>query len=140
MQEELNMIYKNNTWEFVGASQRKTIGVKSVYRTKLNPDDFVNEHKAMLVVKGYAQMFGVDFSKTFAPVAHFDTIWMLLALATQRKWRIYQLDVKSSFLNDCLKEETFVEQLEGFSIKGKEEKVCLLKKALYGLRQAPRAW
>ena len=85
-------------------------------------------------------MFGVDFSETFAPIARLDTIRMLLALATQRKWKIYQLEVKSAFLNGYLEEEIFVEQPEGFAIKGKEEKVYLLKKALYGLRQAPRAW
>ncbi|RVW47431.1 Retrovirus-related Pol polyprotein from transposon RE1 [Vitis vinifera] len=139
--EELNMIDKNNTWELVDRpSHKKPIGVKWVYRTKLNSDGSINKHKARLVVKGYAQMFGVDFSETFAPVARLDTIRMLLALAAQRKWKIYQLDVKSAFLNGYLEEEIFVEQLEGFAIKGKEEKVYLLKKALYGLRQAPRAW
>ncbi|RVX01687.1 Retrovirus-related Pol polyprotein from transposon RE1 [Vitis vinifera] len=141
MQEELNMIDKNNTWELVDRpSHKKPIGVKWVYRTKLNSDGSINKHKARLVVKGYAQMFGVDFSETFAPVARLDTIRMLLALAAQRKWKIYQLDVKSAFLNGYLEEEIFVEQPEGFAIKGKEEKVYLLKKALYGLRQAPRAW
>ncbi|KAL6333170.1 hypothetical protein AAG906_028353 [Vitis piasezkii] len=137
MQEELNMIDKNNTWELVDRpSHKKPIGVKWVYRTKLNSDGSINKHKARLVVKGYAQMFGVDFSETFAPVARLDTIRMLLALAAQRKWKIYQLDVKSAFLNGYLEEEIFVEQPEGFAIKGKEEKVYLLKKALYGLRQA----
>ncbi|RVW46097.1 Retrovirus-related Pol polyprotein from transposon RE1 [Vitis vinifera] len=141
MQEELNMIDKNNTWELVDRpSHKKPIGVKWVYRTKLNSDGSINKHKARLVVKGYAQMFGVDFSETFAPVARLDTIRMLLALAAQRKWKIYQLDMKSAFLNGYLEEEIFVEQPEGFAIKGKEEKVYLLKKALYGLRQAPRAW
>ena len=141
MQEELNMIDKNNTWELVDRpSHKKPIGVKWVYRTKLNSDGSINKHKARLVVKGYAQMFGVDFSETFAPVARLDTIRMLLALAAQRKWKIYQLDVKSAFLNGYLEEEIFVEQPEGFAIKEKEEKVYLLKKALYGLRQAPRAW
>ena len=62
-------------------------------------------------------MFGVDFSETFAPVARLDTIRMLLALAAQRKWKIYQLDVKSAFLNGYLEEEIFVEQPEGFAIK-----------------------
>ena len=135
------MIDKNNTWELVDRpSHKKPIGVKWVYRTKLNSDGSINKHKARLVVKGYAQMFGVDFSETFAPVARLDTIRMLLALAAQKKWKIYQLDVKSAFLNGYLEEEIFVEQPEGFAIKGKEEKVYLLKKALYGLRQAPRAW
>ena len=81
-------------------------------------------------------MFGVDFSETFAPVARLDTIRMLLALAAQKGWKIYQLDVKLAFLNGYLEEEIFVEQPKGFAVKGKEDKVYQLKKALYGLKQA----
>ena len=132
---------ENNTWELVDRpTHKKAIGVKWVYKTKLNSDGSVNKHNAKLVVKGYAQMFGVDFLETFAPVARLDTIRMLLALAAQMGWKIYQLDVKSIFLNGYLEEEIFVEQLEGFVVKGKEDKVYQLKKALYGLKQAPRAW
>jgi len=65
----------------------------------------------------------VDFSETFAPVARLDTIKMLLALVTQEEWKIYQLDVKFAFLNGYLEEEIFVEQPEGFAVKGKEDKV-----------------
>ncbi|RVW29299.1 Retrovirus-related Pol polyprotein from transposon TNT 1-94 [Vitis vinifera] len=79
------------------------------------------------------------FSETFAPVARLDTIRMLLALAAEKGWKIYQLDVKSAFLNGYLEEEIFVEQLEGFVVKGKEDKVYQLKNALYGLNQAPRS-
>ena len=85
-------------------------------------------------------MFGVDFSKTFTLVARLDTIRMLLALAAQNDWNMHKMDVKSTFLNGYLEEEIFVDQLEGFIVKGMEEKVYLLKKALYGLKQAPRAW
>ena len=82
MQEELDMIEKNNTWELVDRPTHKNaIGVKWVYRTKLNSDGSVNKHKARLVVKDYTQMFGVDFSETFALVPRLDTIRMLLALA-----------------------------------------------------------
>jgi len=119
---------------------RKVIGVKWVFKTKFNPDGSVNKHKARLVVKGYAQIWGVDFSETFAPVARLDTIRMILALAAQQGWKVHQLDVKSAFLNGVLQEEIYVEQPEGFVTPGQEEKVYLLRKALYGLRQAPRAW
>jgi hypothetical protein len=84
-------------------------------------------------------VFGVDFSETFAPVAQFDTIRLLLALSAQKNWKVYQLDVKSAFLNGYLQEEIFIEQPKGFEVKGQEEKVYLLKNELYGLKQAPRA-
>ena len=134
------MIEKNDTWELVDRPQhRNVIGVKWVYRTKLNVDGSVNKYKAKLVVKGYSQVFGVDFSKTFAPIARLDTIRMLLALTTQKGWKTYQLDVKFAFLNCYLQEEIYVKQPKGFQVKGQEEKVNLLKKALDGLKQAPRA-
>jgi hypothetical protein len=85
-------------------------------------------------------VFGVDFSETFASVARFDTIRLLLALSAQKDWKVYQLNVKSAFLNGYLQKEIFIEQIKGFEVKGQEEKVYLLKNALYGLKQAPRAW
>ena len=78
---------------------KRASGIKWVYRTKLNSNGSINKHKARVVIKGYAQMFGVDFSKTFAPVARLDIIRMLLALTAQKGWNIHQMDVKSSFLN-----------------------------------------
>lgn len=141
MQEELAMIEKNETWELVDRPHdRKVIGVKWVYRTKLNPDGSVNKHKARLVVKGYSQVWGVDYSETFAPVARLDTIRMILAVAAEKEWKVFQLDVKSAFLNGILQEEIYVEQPEGFCVAESEQKVYRLKKALYGLKQAPRAW
>jgi len=135
------MIQKNKTWELVEKPQdRKVIGVKWVFRTKLNVDGSINKYKARLVVKGYAQIFGVDYSDTFAPVSRLDTIRLVLAVAAQRGWKVFQLDVKSAFLNGVLQEEIYVEQPEGFVMQGEEDKVYLLKKALYGLKQAPRAW
>lgn len=110
VKEELMMIEKNQTWMLVNRpAYKKAIGVKWVYRTKFNADSSINKHKARLVVKGYAQMFGVDFSETFAPIARLDTIRMLLALAAQNGWIIHQMDVKSSFLNGYLEEKIFVE-------------------------------
>ncbi|XP_038889285.1 uncharacterized protein LOC120079188 [Benincasa hispida] len=90
--------------------------------------------------KGYAQVWGIDFSETFAPVARMDTIRMLLAVSVQHGWKVYQLDVKSAFLNGVLEEEIYVEQPNRFIIPGQEQNVYLLKKALYGLKQAPRTW
>ena len=111
MQEEFNMIEKNQTWKLVQRPQdRKVIGVKWVYRTKLNANRLVNKHKARLVVKGFAQIPGIDYIDTFAPVVRLDVIRLLLAIAAQLSWKVYQLDVKSAFLNGYLQEEIFVEQ------------------------------
>jgi transposase InsO family protein len=141
MEEEMSMIQKNKTWELVDKPEDShIIGVKWVFRTKLNADCSINKYKARLVVKGYAQIFGVDYSDTFAPVSRLDTIRLVLAIAAQKGWKVFQLDVKSAFLNGDLQEEIYVEQPEGFVVQGGEDKVYLLKKALYGLKQASRAW
>ncbi|KAI5337779.1 hypothetical protein L3X38_017050 [Prunus dulcis] len=141
MTEEISMIEKNSTWKLVDRPGSKPIvGVKWIYKTKLNLDGSIQKHKARLVAKGYTQKPGIDFNETFAPVARLDTIRTLIALAAQKGWKLWQLDVKSAFLNGVLEEEVYVDQPEGFVIKGAEDKVYRLRKALYGLKQAPRAW
>nr|KYP76790.1 Retrovirus-related Pol polyprotein from transposon TNT 1-94 [Cajanus cajan] len=138
MEEEIKMIEKNNTWDLVDYPKDKDIiGVKWVYKTKLNPDGTIQKHKARLVAKGYSQQPRVDYNETFSPVARLDTIRALIALAAEKGWNIYQLDVKSAFLNGVLQEEIYVEQPQGFITKGNEDKVLRLRKALYGLKQAP---
>jgi hypothetical protein len=100
----------------------------------------VVKYKARLVARGFVQQEGIDYDDAFAPVARIESIRMLLALAAQEGWRVHHMDVKSAFLNGDLKEEVYVRQPPGFIIAGKEGKVLRLRKALYGLRQAPRAW
>ena len=103
MKEKLSMIEKNKTWILIERPRdRKMIRVKRVYSTKLNVDGSINKNKARLVVKGYNQVFGMDYSDTFALVTRLDTIRLLLAVAAQNDWRVYQLDVKSVFLNGYL--------------------------------------
>lgn len=141
MDDEIAMIEKNKTWQLVDLPKGKeVIGLKWVYKTKYNEDGSIQKFKARLVAKGYAQQPGVDFNETFAPVARIETIRLVLALAAQLELKVYQLDVKSAFLNGELEEEVYVEQPQGYEVKGKEDKVYRLKKALYGLKQAPRAW
>ena len=116
------------------------IGVKWVYKTKYNADGKVEKHKARLVAKGFSQQLGIDYNETFAPVARLDTVRMILSIAAQKNWKVYQMDVKSAFLNGILEEEVYIKQPLGYEILGEEHKVYKLKKALYGLKQAPRAW
>lgn len=110
------------------------------FKTKLNEDGNVDKYKARLVVKGYSQEEGIDYDEVFAPVARWDTIRIFLSVAAQRDWKVYQLDVKSAFLYGELKEVVYIDQLEGFIMRGEEDKVYRLKKALYGLKQVPRTW
>ena len=108
-----------------------------MFRNKLNEDGQVTRNKARLVCKGYAQVKGIDFEETYAPVARMESIRMILAYASSKNIKVYQMDVKSTFLNGELEEEVYIEQPEGFAEK--EDYVCRLRKALYGLKQVPRA-
>eukprot|EP00253_Pinus_taeda_P033359 PITA_33359 len=141
MNEEIGAIEKSKTWELMDLPEGKdAIGVKWVYKTKSNVEGKIDRHKARLVVKGYKQQQGRDYDETFAPVARMEIVRTMLSIAAQHNWKIYQMDVKSAFLNGVLKEEVYVEQPPGYEVAGQEHKVCKLKKALYGLKQAPRAW
>lgn len=140
MEEEMMAIDKNKTWKLTQLPDgKKAIGLKWIFKSKFNPDGSLLKKKARIVAKGYSQLDGIDVDEVYSPVAHIETIRLFFAIGAQKHWRIYQLDVKTAFLNGELKEEVYVSQPEGFIIKGKEECVYKLQKALYGLRQAPRA-
>lgn len=141
MDAELASIRSNETWELAALpSGHKAIGLKWVFKVKKDPAGHVLKHKARLVAKGYAQRQGVDFDEVFAPVARMETVRLLLALAAHCGWQVHHMDVKSAFLNGDLKEEVYVHQPPGYIVPGEEHKVLRLRKALYGLHQAPRAW
>ncbi|WZZ60567.1 hypothetical protein YC2023_060674 [Brassica napus] len=140
-EEEIESIIKNKTWIMVNLPiGAKAIGLKWVFKLKRNSDGSINKYKARLVAKGYVQQYGVDFEEVFAPVARIETIRLLISLAATNGWEVHHLDVKTAFLHGELKEIVYVSQSEGFEMKGQENKVYRLNKALYGLRQAPRAW
>jgi hypothetical protein len=111
-----------------------------VFKVKRDPAGNIVKHKARLVAKGYAQRQGVDFDEVFAPVARLETVRLMLAVAAHQKWMVHHMDVRSAFLNGDLKEEVYVHQPAGFVDDENPGKVLKLRKALYGLRQAPRAW
>ena len=141
MDEELEQIEKNNTWELVPRPKdNNVIGTKWVFKNKLNENGEVIRNKARLVCKGYAQREGIDFEETFAPVARLEAIRIFLALSSFQNFKVFQMDVKSAFLNGDLEEEVYIEQPDGFILGNNPNLVCRLKKALYGLKQDPRAW
>ena len=138
---EIFSIEKNNTWILFDLPEGfKAIGLKWVFKIMRNADGSISKYKARLVAKGYVQRNGIDYDEVFAHVARIETIRLVIALAASYGWEIHHLDVKTAFLHGELKEEVYVSQPERFEIKGKEDKVHKLNKALYGLRQAPRAW
>ncbi|GKD70838.1 ribonuclease H-like domain, reverse transcriptase, RNA-dependent DNA polymerase, partial [Tanacetum coccineum] len=131
----------NNTWTLVELPPgRKAIGLKWVYKVKKDPTGAVIKHKARLVAKGHVQEAEIDFDEVYAPVARIETVRILLALSSKNGWFIHHLDVKSAFLNGELQDEVYVVQPEGYEKKDQPGKVYKLSKALYGLRQASRAW
>nr|GEW18375.1 retrovirus-related Pol polyprotein from transposon TNT 1-94 [Tanacetum cinerariifolium] len=141
MQEELHQFDRLQVWELVDKPFGKTvIKIKWLWKNKKDEDQIVIRNKARLVAKGYAQEEGIDFEESFAPVAHLEAVWIFIAYATHKSFSIYQMDVKTAFLNGSLKEEVYVAQPDGFVDLDHPEKVYLLRKALYGLKQAPRAW
>ena len=113
------------------------IGTKWVFRNKQDQDGIVVRNKARLVAQGYTQVEGLDFGETYAPVARLKAIRILLAYACAHNIKLYQMDVKSAFLNGYINEEVYV---PGFEDDKKPDHVYQLKKALYGLKQALRAW
>ncbi|GJS68925.1 retrovirus-related pol polyprotein from transposon TNT 1-94 [Tanacetum coccineum] len=113
---------------------------KWVYRNKLDENGVVTRNKARLVAQGYNQQEGIDYDETYAPVARLESIRILLAYACALDFKLYQMDVKSAFLNGFINEEVYVAQPPGFIDFAKPNYVYKLKKALYGLKQAPKAW
>ena len=140
MQEELNNFKRNEVWSLVERPKQNVVGTKWVFRNKQDEHGVVTRNKARLVAKGYSQVEGLDFDETFAPVARLESIRILLAYATHHGFKLYQMDVKSAFLNGPIKEEVYVEQPPGFESEEYPNHVYKLHKALYGLKQAPRAW
>ena len=135
MQEEYESLIDNGTWDFTPIPKgRNPIGCKWVFRAKRDVFGDVVRYKARLVAKGFAQVQGLDFHETCAPVAKFTTIRCILAIGAAMDLEIHQMDVKTALLNDNLEKDIYMVQLDGFVHKGKENYVCKLKKSLYALK------
>jgi hypothetical protein len=141
MHEELDNFARNEVWELVKRpSDHNVIGTKWVFRNKQDEIGVIVRNKARLVAQGYTQVEGLDFDETFAPVARLETIQTLLAYATSHNIKLYQMDVKSTFLNDKINELIYVEHPPDFEDSKKPNHVYKLSNTLYGLKQEPHAW
>ncbi|KAL2945484.1 Retrovirus-related Pol polyprotein from transposon TNT 1-94 [Bienertia sinuspersici] len=159
MNEELEALESNNTWEITDLPpNKKPIGCKWLYRIKYNPDGSVERHKSRLVVLGNRQQYGIDYDETFAPVAKLATVRSFLGVAAIKGWSIHQMDVKNAFLHGDFMETVYMKLPPGYlgigylgmghrmkvgdklNQSNQSNKVCKLNKSLYGLKQAPRQW
>nr|GEY15412.1 reverse transcriptase domain-containing protein [Tanacetum cinerariifolium] len=139
MQEELNEFERLEIWELVPRPDKvMVITLKWIYKVKLDKLGGILKNKARLVARGYRQEEGIDFEESFAPVARLETIHIFLAYVTHKNMVVYQMDVKTAFLNGNLREEVYVSQPDEFVDQDNPNHVYKLKKALYGLKQAPR--
>ncbi|KIK13985.1 hypothetical protein PISMIDRAFT_17612 [Pisolithus microcarpus 441] len=136
MRDELKSIEERKVWTLVNPpSGRKLVKSRWVFAIKSD-----GRYKARLIAKGFTQEYGIDFEDTFSPVARFETVRILLAHAAQNNWEMEAVDVKTAFLYGKLDEEIYMEQPEGFKVKGQEHMVYRLLRSLYGLKQAALSW
>ena len=141
MYDELLQFQRNDVWTLVLRLEGEhIIDTKWIFYNKIDDEGNMICNKARLVAQGYSQMEGVDYDETFALVARMESIKILLALACHLKFKFYQMDVKTTFLNGFLEEDVYVAQPKGFIDPHFPDHVLYLKKAHYGLKQAPRAW
>ncbi|GJU39109.1 retrovirus-related pol polyprotein from transposon TNT 1-94 [Tanacetum coccineum] len=140
MQDELNQFERLQVWELVPCPERKNIiALKWIWKNKCDAKNIMVRNKTHLVAKGYSQEEGINFQESFAPVARLEAVQMFIAYAAYKNITIFQMNVKTAFLNGPLKEEIYVSQPEGFIDPEFSDHVYRLKKALYGLKQAPHA-
>jgi transposase InsO family protein len=141
MNDELKSMDQNEVWDLVELPEGyKKVGCQWVFNTKRDSKGNIERHKARLVAKGFTQKGGIDYRETFSPVSKKDSLRIIMALVAHYDLELHQMDVKTAFLNGSLEEDIYMDQPEGFSIKGKEHLACKLKKSIYGLKQASRQW
>ncbi|KAI0523953.1 hypothetical protein KFK09_003317 [Dendrobium nobile] len=141
MADEFFALQKQGTWTLVPVPTNAPIlGSKWTYRTKCNSDGSIARFKARLVAQGNIQEYGLDYSDTFSPVAKLPTIRILFVVALFYQWPVQQLDVSNAFLHGNLTDTVYMRQPKGFEDASQPDHVCLLRKAIYGLKQASHQW
>ncbi|KAL0451291.1 UNVERIFIED_CONTAM: Retrovirus-related Pol polyprotein from transposon RE2 [Sesamum latifolium] len=141
MKFKMDSMGSNQVWTLVDPPKGvRPVRCKWVYKCKLGADGEVTAFKARLVAKGYIQRPGVDFEETYSPVAMAKSMRILLGIAVLYDYEIWQMDVKTAFLNGSVEEESYMDQPEDFTTVGEEQKVYRLQRSIYGLKQASRSW
>ena len=138
MQEELKALDQHNTWSITKLPKgKKVVGCKWIYKLKFKSDGSIERYKARLVARGFTQTFEVDYKETFAHVAKMNTVRVLLSVAVNKGWSMYQMDVNNAFLHGDLKEEVYMKLPPGHPPTNELDLVCKLHKSIYGLKQSP---
>ena len=141
MQSEMESMSENQVWTLVDLpDSRKAVECKWIFKKKTDANGNVTVYKARLVAKGFRQVQGVDYDETFSPVVMLKSVRVLLAIAAFFDYEIWQMDVKTAFLNGNIEEELYMIQPEGFVDPKDAGKVCKLQRSIYGLKQASRSW
>lgn len=141
MKSEYNSLINNDVWKLVDRPKnRNVIKCKWVYRVKCDSSGNFQKYKARLVARGFTQKYGIDYTDTFSPVVRHSTMRLLFSLANEYDLNIDHIDVNTAFLNGELNETIYMEQPEGFHDDKNKDKVCLLQRSIYGLKQASRMW
>ena len=137
--DEMMSLLQNGTWNLVERPDgRAVIKNRRVYKVKNTADGFIDRHKARLVAQGYSKQAGIENTETFSPIARFDTAQALLNVTAAEQLNLCQFDTKTAFLYGTNYEVIYMQQPEGF--KDGTDRICVLKKSLYGLEQSLRCW
>jgi hypothetical protein len=116
------------------------VSSKWLYKIKHVVDGSIEKYKGKFVAHGFSQKEDIAYEDMFSPVSRYTSLRTIIALAAKMKWKLHQMDVKTTFLNGVIEDEVHIEQPQGFEVEDKKTHLCILKKAMYILKQAPRAW